>query len=58
MFELGDRGRLLEVGEGVGVVDDVPLVEGEGEGGELVEGCFPSREDLAGEVGGGGGAGD
>ena len=51
VFEFGDGGGLLEVGEGVGVVDDVFAVEGEGGGGELVEGGFPGGEDLAGEVG-------
>ncbi len=51
VFEFGDRGGLLEVGEGVGVVDDVFFVEGEGGGGELVEGGLPGGEDFAGEVG-------
>ena len=51
MLEFGDGGGLLEVGEGVGVVDDVFFVEGEGCGGELVEGCLPLGEHLAGEVG-------
>ena len=57
VFELGDGGGLLEVGEGVGVVDDVFVVEGEGGVGELVEGGFPGGEDLAGEVGGVGSVG-
>ena len=51
VLELGDRGGLLEVGEGVGVVDDVFAVEGVGGGGELVERGFPRGEDFAGEVG-------
>ena len=41
VFELGDGGGLFEVGEDFGVVDDVVLVEGEGGGGELVEGGLP-----------------
>ena len=51
MFELGDRRGLLEVGEGLGVVDDVFAVEGVGGRGELVEGGLPVGEDFAGEVG-------
>ena len=51
VFELGDGGGLFEVGEDFGVVDDVLLVEGEGGGGELVEGGLPGGEDFAGEVG-------
>lgn len=50
VFEFGDRGGLFEVGEGVGVVDDVLLVEGEGGGGELVEGGLPGGEYFSGEV--------
>ncbi len=51
VFEFGDGRGLLEVGEGLGVVDDVLAVEGEGGGGELVERGLPGGEDLAGEVG-------
>ena len=50
VFEFGDGRGLLEVGEGVGVVDDVFAVEGVGGGGELVEGGLPRGKDLAGEV--------
>ena len=50
-LEFGDGRGLLEVGEGVGVVDDVLAVEGVGDGGELVEGGFPLGEDFAGELG-------
>ncbi len=51
MFELGDGRGLLEVGEGVGVVDDVFAVEVVGGGGELVERGLPCGKDLACEVG-------
>ena len=51
VFEFGDWGGLLEVGEGVGVFDDVLAVEGVGGCGDLVEGGLPLGEDLAGEVG-------
>ena len=50
MLEFGDRRGLLEVGEGVRVVDDVFAVEGAGGCGELVHRGFPGGEDLAGEV--------
>ena len=50
MFEFGDRCGLLEVGEGVRVVDDVFAVEGVRGGGELVERGFPDRKNLAGKV--------
>ena len=52
VLQLGDGRGLLEVGEGVGVVDDVLALEGIGRGGELVHGGLPVGEDLAGEVGG------
>ncbi len=52
VFELGDGRGLLEVGEGLGVFDDVFAIEGVGGRGELVEGGLPLGEDLAGEVGG------
>ncbi len=51
VLQLGDGRGLLEVGEGVGVVDDVFAVEGVGDGGELVERGLPRGEDLAGEAG-------
>ena len=51
VFQFGDGRGLLEVGEGVGVVDDVLAVEGVGGGGELVQRGLPLGEDLAGEVG-------
>ena len=51
VFQFGDGCGLLEVGEGVGIVDDVLAVEGVGGGGELVERGFPLGEDFAGELG-------
>src|SRR6185312_10260758 len=46
VLEFGDRGGLLEVGEGVRVVDDVFAVEGAGGGGELVERGLPDGKDF------------
>ncbi len=51
VLEFGYGGGLFEVDEGVGVVDDVLFVEGEGGFGELVEGGLPGGGDFAGEVG-------
>src|ERR1700760_4258618 len=50
MFEFGYRCGLFEVGEGVGVVDDVFAVKGVRGGGEPVERGLPDGENLAGEV--------
>ena len=51
MFELGDRRGLLEVGEGVGRVDDVLAVEGVGGGREGFERALPFGRKDAGESG-------
>ena len=50
VLEFGYGGGLLEVGEGVRVVDDVLFVEGKRGVGELIEGGFPGGEDFSGQV--------
>ena len=50
VFELGDRGGLLEIGKGVGGVDDVLAVKGVGGLGKGFQGLLPGGEESAGEV--------
>lgn len=51
VFEFGYGSGLLEVSEGVGIVDDVFAVEVVRGGGELFECGLPCGGDFAGEVG-------
>src|ERR1039458_8881463 len=50
VLQFGDRRGLLEVGEGLGVVDDVLAVEGVGGRGDLIESGFPLGKDFAGQM--------